>query len=115
MWLIYAAYEGQTNVIVCPSKLIYHLPCPGCGITRATLKFLHCDFIGALRMNPNVIISISFLVGSPVILAIDFLTTSHLTANLYNSMEKLLRKYAIAIPFYIIELCIWIHNIITGI
>lgn len=102
-------------MIVCPSKLIYHIPCPGCGITRATLMFLHRDFIGAFRMNPNVIFSISFLFGFPVILTIDLLTQKQLTMAFYARMENLLHKYSIAIPFFIVEICIWIHNIINEI
>ena len=41
-WVMVAyCTEGQSGLVVCPSKLIYHIPCPGCGMTRATLLVIH--------------------------------------------------------------------------
>lgn len=37
---------------VCLSKLIFGLPCPGCGMTRAAFLFLTGDFAGSFRMHP---------------------------------------------------------------
>lgn len=37
---------------VCPLRFITGVPCPGCGITRAFLKVLHLDLVGATRMHP---------------------------------------------------------------
>ena len=39
---------GQT----CPSKVIFGLPCPGCGLTRAGLSFFTGRFSESLHMNP---------------------------------------------------------------
>jgi hypothetical protein len=37
----------------CPLLLLTGLPCPTCGLTRATrLALLHLDFAGATRMHP---------------------------------------------------------------
>jgi hypothetical protein len=114
-WLYYANLEGQAGVIVCPSKLIYNVPCPGCGITRATLKFLHLDIMGALVLNPNVIFSIIFLILGPFILLVDCIGKKNLILRLYTYIELLLRKKAIWVPFLIIEALIWLHNIISDI
>jgi len=49
------AYFYLTNLLfgsVCPSKILFGLPCPGCGLTRAALLMLGGDIIGSLRMNP---------------------------------------------------------------
>ena len=33
-WVMVAyCTEGQSGLVVCPSKIIYHIPCPGCGMT----------------------------------------------------------------------------------
>jgi hypothetical protein len=32
----------------CPSAMIFHVPCPACGSTRATLALFHGDFKGVL-------------------------------------------------------------------
>jgi hypothetical protein len=36
----------------CVSQLVFHRPCPGCGMTRATLRLLHGDLAGAMRYHP---------------------------------------------------------------
>jgi hypothetical protein len=36
----------------CPTALLFGVPCPGCGLTRATLALLHGDVAGALRLHP---------------------------------------------------------------
>lgn len=111
-WLIYANSEGHTNVIVCPSKLLYKIPCPGCGITRATLKFLHFDYIAAIRLNPNVILSIVYLTFTPIIIILNLLSEKDVVKCIYNYINHKLQKKFIWIPFLIIELLIWIHNVL---
>jgi hypothetical protein len=33
-------------------------PCLTCGMTRATIRFLHGDFVGALRWNPLIFVAL---------------------------------------------------------
>lgn len=40
------------GLLPCPTALLLHLPCPGCGMTRATLALLHGDFAGSIRFHP---------------------------------------------------------------
>ena len=47
--------------IGCPIKLILHLYCPGCGITRMFLSILRLDFYQAFRYNPLVFILIPLI------------------------------------------------------
>ena len=42
------------KVPVCPSAALLGIPCPGCGLTRATLAVLRGDFAAALRFHPLV-------------------------------------------------------------
>jgi len=42
---------------ICLSQLILGLPCPGCGLTRATLALLTLDFPRAFAMHPLVILA----------------------------------------------------------
>ena len=37
---------------ICPSRLLWGVPCPGCGITRAMLLFFQGRFAEATRMHP---------------------------------------------------------------
>ena len=41
---------------VCPTALFLGIPCPGCGLTRATLALLRGDVAGALRLHPLVFV-----------------------------------------------------------
>ena len=38
--------------IFCLFKLIFKIPCPGCGMTRAYLALLRLDVAGAFEMHP---------------------------------------------------------------
>ena len=40
----------------CPMAGVLGVPCPGCGLTRATLAALHGDLRGAFRLHPLVFI-----------------------------------------------------------
>lgn len=39
---------------LCPMASSFGIPCPGCGLTRATLAMLHGDVRGALLLHPLV-------------------------------------------------------------
>jgi hypothetical protein len=45
----------------CPVALILRVPCPGCGLTRATLRLLHGDLHGALAFHPLVLLIVPAL------------------------------------------------------
>lgn len=45
----------------CPSVIIFGLPCPGCGVTRAALYVLKGQFAEAFYINPGVYLWIAFL------------------------------------------------------
>jgi len=40
------------EVPLCPLARFAHIPCPGCGLTRATLALLHGDLATALSLHP---------------------------------------------------------------
>lgn len=37
---------------LCPTATVFGVPCPGCGLTRATLRLFHGDLGGALALHP---------------------------------------------------------------
>jgi len=48
---------------VCPSKLIFGIPCAGCGMVRAFVLFVTFRFSEAYSMNPGIfIVAAAFLV-----------------------------------------------------
>ncbi len=42
----------------CPVAFFLRVPCPGCGLTRATLRLLHGDLPGALAFHPLVFVAL---------------------------------------------------------
>lgn len=38
--------------VLCPTQLLFHLPCPGCGLTRALFAIGHGRFLEAWTLNP---------------------------------------------------------------
>ncbi len=48
---------------LCPLASSFGIPCPGCGLTRATLALFHGDVQGALRLHPLVWLLAPLFVG----------------------------------------------------
>lgn len=53
---------------LCPMRVYLHVPCPGCGATRATLMALRGDLAASLQMHPLAIPAVLLVV--PTLLAI---------------------------------------------
>ncbi len=51
----------DTGPVVCPSRLLLEVECPGCGLTRATQHLLHLDWQTALDYNPLVLLTTPLL------------------------------------------------------
>lgn len=49
----------------CPSILIFGLPCPGCGGTRALAALAQFDLQQAIRFNPFIVFSLAALLLVP--------------------------------------------------
>lgn len=49
MWPVRSVNGGQPTCIV---RLLFDLPCPGCGMTRAWVHAAHGDLAGAFWLNP---------------------------------------------------------------
>jgi hypothetical protein len=56
--LVVAAMGGVllAGMPVCPMAAVLHIPCPGCGMTRATIAALHGHFAESFRMHPLAMI-----------------------------------------------------------
>jgi len=58
---LFVAYAVITTALLgtaCMSKLLFGVPCPGCGLTRANLAALRFDFGEAFRMHPIWFVSV---------------------------------------------------------
>ncbi len=104
--------KGQADLTVCPLKLVWHIPCPACGITRATLLALHSNIAEAIQLNPNVIFSVGFLIGFPFVICYDILFRKKLLLTLCNLANSCCHQRVFLAIFFLTETAIWLHNII---
>src|SRR5690349_9269932 len=51
----------------CPSILLFDLPCPSCGTTRALAALSEFHLLEALRLNPLIVISLGLFLFAPPI------------------------------------------------
>ena len=47
---------------LCIFKLVFHFPCPGCGLTHAFFYLLKGNFIKSLNYNPSLIFWLSIFI-----------------------------------------------------
>ena len=45
----------------CPTRVLFHVPCPTCGMTTAARALLHLDFVAATRAHPLALVVIPFV------------------------------------------------------
>ncbi len=46
---------------VCPTQILFGLPCPGCGLTRAGVLLLRFRFVQAWEMHPFIYVWLFFI------------------------------------------------------
>jgi len=54
------------SVPLCPSAALLHVPCPGCGMTRATLELLQGNFAAASALQPLALVVSPVLLGAGI-------------------------------------------------
>jgi len=54
---------GAVHFPMCPLASSFGIPCPGCGLTRATLALLHGDVQAALHFHPLVFVLAPLFIG----------------------------------------------------
>jgi len=50
--VLQAGTAGDPRLVLCPSRRLLGLPCPGCGMTRALAALLRGDLAGAFALHP---------------------------------------------------------------
>lgn len=99
------------SITLCPTKILWGIPCPGCGITRAIKLCFEGDLWAAVRMNPNIILVWIVLPIAPLILITQLKTRKDYIARINAFLDK--KVYLVII--LIAEGSIWIYNIVRHI
>lgn len=99
------------SITLCPTKILWGIPCPGCGITRAIKLCFEGDLWAAVLMNPNIILVWIILPIAPFILIIQLTTRKDYIARINAFLDK---KICLVI-ILIAEGSIWIYNIVRHI
>lgn len=58
------AVNLEPYMLPCPTKLLFHVDCFGCGAQRAVVMVLQGNFTGAFRMFPAVYFMLMFIGAS---------------------------------------------------
>ncbi len=99
------------DFVSCPSRLVYDLPCAGCGGTRAFLLLIKGHPIDAFFMNPNVYLVVPYLAAGVCLMVYDMIRHTNLLDTYSAKFNKKVNRPAVYIPIIIFELCVWGYNI----
>lgn len=99
------------SITLCPTKILWGIPCPGCGITRAIKLCFEGDLWAAVLMNPNIILVWIVLPIAPFILITQLATNKDYIARINACLDKKVYLFIILIA----EGSIWIYNIVRHI
>ena len=82
-------------------------------MTRATILLFRGEVISAIALNPNVIFSFLFITLYPLVLIAELVLRKDLMLVIYDYLDSFLKK---TLLFWgLLEVIIWIHNILNDI
>ncbi|MFP4598400.1 MAG: DUF2752 domain-containing protein, partial [Persicimonas sp.] len=106
-WLV---EQGHTDFGTCAMKSLLSLPCLTCGATRATLRLLHGDVLGALALQP-MIIAVYFLVALWGVVSFGlFVRDKRARIKLSGVEDKIFKGSLILVP-----LVNWAYLVFAGV
>ena len=109
--LMFIAAVNMSIYIPCVFKLLFGIPCPGCGLFRAGVLLSRLDFVNAIRMNimllPLLIVGVIHFTCA----LIDALSNKGAIVR-FNAF--LAKKWVIAAAI-LLMIVSWYYNIVRGI
>lgn len=104
-FFVYFLYNPSQHsfFIPCPFKYITGYNCPGCGSQRAIHQLLHLDFIGALRQNPFMVLSLPLIIYGLGTNAWNFIFNTQFRVKLFYSNLFIYCYFGLAIIFWVLR------------
>lgn len=104
LFIFFYIFEMKWN---CPFKKMFHIACPGCGLTRSFISLINLDVISSIKYNILGIPIAIFVFISIVFLIKDFIKNE---ANYIEYIYSIFNKYYMYILILIIIIMI-INNV----
>jgi hypothetical protein len=95
---------------LCPTRLAFGVPCPGCGLTRATIALFSGEVAHAHAFHPLVLVILP--VFGWALLRLTLVSAGLLSSDSWDPLARLPR--AVWIVFAIALSAIWIGRLATG-
>ncbi|MCL2851964.1 MAG: DUF2752 domain-containing protein [Defluviitaleaceae bacterium] len=109
--LAFIAAINTSIFIPCVFKLIFDIPCPGCGLFRAGIYISRFDFVNAFKMNILVLPLMAGVAAHFTCTLIDAFSNKRAATRL-NAL--LMNKWIVAAAV-LLMLASWYYNIVRGI
>ena len=87
----------------CPVRAALHLPCPGCGMTRALGEFAHGHFAAATALHPLV-----WIVMPLAALAMTIECVSYVRTGEFARLSRIRTARAVAATTFALLVIVWI-------
>lgn len=94
----------RETITICPTKLVWHIPCPTCGVTRAFLLTAHGRFADALSMNINVLLLVPAYIIFPLAGIIGLVSGKNMQVRLLRFVGKITKRWSFIVPFALFEI-----------
>ncbi|MCR5704720.1 MAG: DUF2752 domain-containing protein [Eubacterium sp.] len=94
---------------ICLFRILWGIPCPGCGITRALFLAIQGNFLEATKMHPLWIV---LVIGVPVVLLERYLVLSEQTTKRIKRINRIVLYILMAVflVFYIYRMVVYYPN-----
>ena len=99
-------FTKYSKMPLCIFKMIFDIPCPGCGLTRGFISILHLDFVEAMEYH---VLSVPLFV-SICVYALVALLDVFLNRNNIEKIERQLAKPYMYFVYIIIVVMSYVFN-----
>jgi hypothetical protein len=92
---------------LCPTALFFGIPCPGCGLTRATLALLQGDVAAAHHFHPLVFVLAPVFAFAIGVSLLDYVRGGAASAPVVMSWLSVRARYRAAWGLLALTLAVW--------